>query len=262
VFKLPSGEFVLPRILLELRDATMIWPELPPEYFQAWQKLIEEDYPKALLKQRETGYKSRSKTLPINETAPAESKVLEHNSLRKIIKDAKVITTVPCPCRRQTELSGKRPSNCPAGDKSFCIQTGRMAQGLIDRGLAEILTTEEALKRIDEAAAAGLVHNVTDFVDDYAVASEIGMSICNCCPCCCILLYSVYKGFPEILNKSGFQPVIDKNACVACGECETRCPFNAISMDDIAQFDMDKCLGCGNCVFVCPEKALIMEKAA
>ena len=262
VFKLPSGEYVLPRILLELRDATMVWPELPDRYFIAWQNLIESDYPTALLKQRETGYVSRSKTLPVNETAPSESRVLEHNSLRKIIRDAKVITTVPCPCRRQLEISGNRPSDCPAGDQSFCIQTGAMAQTLVDRGIATVLTTEEALERIDEAAKAGLVHNVTDFMDDYEIAKEIGMSICNCCPCCCILLYSVFKGFPEIVKKSGFQPTLDENACTGCGGCEDRCVFNAISANGFARFDLGKCLGCGNCVLACPEKAIIMESSA
>ena len=195
----------------------------------------------------------------MNKTAPSESRVLDHNSLRKIIRDAKVITTVPCPCRRQMEIAGKRPPDCPAGDQSYCLQTGGMAQALIDRGIATVLTTEEALDRIDEAARAGLVHNVTDFMDDYEVAKEIGMSICNCCPCCCILLYSVFKGFPEIVKKSGFQPVLDEAVCTGCGECEERCPFDAISVDGIAQFDMEKCYGCGNCVLTCPENALIME---
>lgn len=262
VIKMPKGVFMLPHILLELRDFSAIWPEAPPEFFQAWQKLIEEEYTKALSKQRELGIQSRSRTLLIQEAVPSEGRVLDRNSLRQIIKDAKLITTVPCPCRLQAEIAGKRPSDCPAGDKSFCMQTGKMAQALVNRGIATVLSTEEALERIDEASAAGLVHNVTDFVDDYKTASEVGMSICNCCPCCCILLYSVYKGFPEILGKSGYQPVLNPDDCIGCGECEDRCPFNAISTDDIAHIDLEKCRGCGNCVTVCPEKAISMEKTA
>ena len=261
VIKMPGGQFMLPHVALELRDFSMIWPEAPAEYFIAWQKLIDEEYPKALSKQRELGIKSRSRTLPINEAVPSEGKVLDHISLRKIIKDAKLVTTVPCPCRMQADTAGKRPADCPAGDKAFCMQTGKMARAVVNRGIATVLTTEEALLRIDEAAAAGLVHNVTDFVDDYETASEIGMSICNCCPCCCILIYSVRIGFPEILGKSGFQPVLNQDDCTGCGVCEDRCPFGAISMNGVAQIDLEKCLGCGNCVAVCPVEAVSMEKS-
>ena len=262
IMKMPTGQFVLPHILLELRDFSAIWPEAPKEFFIAWQKLIEEEYTKALAKQRELGIKSRSRTLVINEATPVGSQVMEHDSLKQIIKDASLVTTVPCPCRLQAQIAGKRPTDCPAGEQSFCMQTGKMAEAVAKRGIATVLSTEEALKRIDEAAAAGLVHNVTDVSDDYQKASEIGMSICNCCPCCCILMYSVYKGFPEILGKSGFSPALDKDACTSCGTCEERCPFYAIKMDDFPEFDMEKCLGCGNCVVVCPENAIVMEKSS
>jgi electron transport complex protein RnfB len=200
VMKMPSGEFVLPDILLELRDFSAIWPEAP------------------------------------------------------------LITTVPCPCRLQARIAGKRPSECPAGEKSFCLQTGGMAQALVNRGIATVLSTEEALIRIDEAAGAGLVHNVTDFADDFETASRVGMSICNCCPCCCILLYSVYQGFPEILGNSGYRPVLNPDACIGCGECAEHCPFHAVSMDEIAFVNTEKCLGCGNCALICPEQAFTMEK--
>jgi len=262
VMKMPAGQFVLPHVLLELRDFSAIWPEAPKEFFIAWQKLQEEEYTKALAKQRELGIKSRSRTLAINETTSVDSQVMEHDSLKQIIKDASLVTTVVCPCRLQTQIAGKRPSDCPAGEQSFCMQTGKMAEAVVKRGIATVLSTEEALKRIDDAAAAGLVHNVTDVSDDYKTASEIGMSICNCCPCCCILMYSVYKGFPEILGKSGFSPVLDKDACTSCNACEDRCPFYAIQMDDFPQFDRGKCLGCGNCVVACPENAIVMEKSS
>lgn len=262
VIKMPGGYFILPHIPLELRDFSMIWPEAPPEYFIAWQKIIDDEYTKALSKQRELGIKSRSRTLPVNEAVPSEGKVVDHISLRKIIKDAKLVTTVPCPCRLQAEIAGKRPSDCPAGDKAFCMQTGKMAQAVVKRGVATVLTTEEALARIDEAAEVGLVHNVTDVADDYETASEIGMSICNCCPCCCVLLYSVRIGFPEILGKSGFQPALNQDDCIGCGDCVDRCPSSAISMNGVAQIDLGKCLGCGNCVVACPIEAISMEKAA
>jgi ferredoxin len=260
VMKLPGGKFILPDILLELRDFSAIWPEAPKEFFETWQKLIDEEYDKALSRQRELGIRSRSRTVAVDEAVSSQSRILDRYSIRKIITDAPLITTVPCPCRLQAQIAGKRPSDCPAGEKSFCLQTGGMAQALVNRGIATVLSTEEALKRIDAAAAAGLVHNVTDFTDDYETACKVGMSICNCCPCCCILMYSVYQGFPEILGNSGFKPALNPDTCTGCGECETRCPFHAISMDGVAVVDPAKCLGCGTCAVICPEEALSMEK--
>lgn len=261
IIKLPTGKFVLPNILLELRDFSAIWPEAPKEFFIAWQKLVEEEYTKALAKQRELGIKSHSRTLAIDETMPAGSRILEHDSLKQLIKDASLVTTVPCPCRLQAEIAGKRPADCRGGGTSFCMQTGKMAEALVKRGIATVLSTEEALKLIDQAAKAGLVHNVSAFMDEFKKANEIGLSICNCCPCCCILMYSVFKGFPEILGKSGFSPVLYKNACTGCGACEDRCPFYAITLAEIPVFDMEKCMGCGNCVVACPEEAIEMKKS-
>ena len=260
IMQRPTGEFCLLHILLELRDFTIARPGISEDYYKSWHELIERDYSKTLLKQRETGYMSRSRTLPINETAPAESQILEHDSLRKMIKDATTIATLPCVCRRQFEISGDRPSDCPASDKSSCLLTGRAAEGAIAMSDAKVLTTEEALEYIDQAAKEGLVHNVTDFHDDYEVAREIGLVICNCCPCCCILLHSVHLGFPEIVKKSGFHPIV-KGTCTGCGVCEDICTVNAISIEEIVQFNIEKCLGCGNCVAVCPEEVLTMEKS-
>jgi|GEM_PF-771665 len=56
--------------------------------------------------------------------------------------------------------------------------------------------------------------------------------------------------------------VLDQGVCTGCGQCEHRCPFGAISMDDVPVIDPGKCLGCGNCVAVCPVEALVMEKEA
>jgi ferredoxin len=259
IIKLPTGKFVLPDILLELRDFSAIWPEAPKEFFIAWQKLVEEEYTKALSRQRELGIKSHSRTLSIDEAMPAGSRILEHDSLKQLIKDASLVTTVPCPCRLQAEIAGKRPEDCRAGGTSFCMQTGKMAEALVKRGIATVLSTEEALELIDEAAAAGLVHNVSAFMDEFRKANEIGLSICNCCPCCCILMYSVYKGFPEILGKSGYTPELTENACTGCGICGERCPFYAITVDELALFDFEKCMGCGNCVVACPEEAIVMK---
>lgn len=55
--------------------------------------------------------------------------------------------------------------------------------------------------------------------------------------------------------------VIDKNYCVACGNCTQVCPLGAISIVGgmYAKVDMDKCVGCGKCVIACPASIIHTE---
>lgn len=63
----------------------------------------------------------------------------------------------------------------------------------------------------------------------------------------------------NVINTSNFLSVIDEESCIGCGDCEERCPADAISLkDDIAVVDENVCLGCGNCVPVCPSESISM----
>ena len=62
---------------------------------------------------------------------------------------------------------------------------------------------------------------------------------------------------------SRFKARVEADLCTACGTCEERCFFDAVSMqgtDDTAVIDADKCMGCGICVNTCPQHALSLER--
>ena len=46
-----------------------------------------------------------------------------------------------------------------------------------------------------------------------------------------------------------------KDACIACGACQSECPVDAISSGDIYTIDASKCIDCGACANVCPVDA-------
>ncbi len=66
------------------------------------------------------------------------------------------------------------------------------------------------------------------------------------------------KGFTEL---DPLVAVVDADACTACGDCLTTCPYEAIGMSEegdrhFAVIDSASCKGCGGCVPYCPENAI------
>ncbi len=144
-----------------------------------------------------------------------------------------------------------RGKDCPAPETAMCMQTDGFANAVVNRGVGETITRDEALKRIGDAEDAGLVHMARNNV-------KKDMFMCNCCSCCCVgLTYINQFGFAAAA-RSRFQVKHDPDVCSVCGECEDRCQFHAISVDGEVSVNMDKCYGCGNCVITCPEEALTL----
>lgn len=54
-------------------------------------------------------------------------------------------------------------------------------------------------------------------------------------------------------------PFVNKKDCVACGECKSFCPADAIEVDTVAEIDENKCIGCGYCISVCKEGAIRIQ---
>ncbi len=50
--------------------------------------------------------------------------------------------------------------------------------------------------------------------------------------------------------------VRDEERCTRCGECERRCRFDAITVDEVDEL---ACEGCGMCVLACPADALRLQ---
>ncbi|WP_434132086.1 electron transfer flavoprotein subunit alpha [Sporomusa sphaeroides] len=52
---------------------------------------------------------------------------------------------------------------------------------------------------------------------------------------------------------------VDKEQCVACGACESACPFGAIVMEADKAVITEACTACGACVSTCPVTAIIRD---
>ena len=56
------------------------------------------------------------------------------------------------------------------------------------------------------------------------------------------------------------KPVVDADACTACGICVDECPESCFDLGDVAVLARpDDCTECGTCEDVCPSEAIEMK---
>jgi len=144
-----------------------------------------------------------------------------------------------------------------------CLFMGEAA-GRIDPRLGHLVTREEAHAHVRRAGEAGLVHlvgrNKLDSVWLDAWPNGRLLTVCNCCPCCCLWKMLTCLS-PEIGNKVTRMEGVElhvTNGCVGCGACLDTCFVQAIELVDGRAVIGDGCRGCGRCAEACPNNAIAM----
>ena len=63
------------------------------------------------------------------------------------------------------------------------------------------------------------------------------------------------------MKRNSLKVKVDKDLCIACGNCVFYCPYDAPKLESVGgiSFDLDACRGCGLCVALCPAFALDLE---
>ena len=138
----------------------------------------------------------------------------------------------------------------------------------INPKLGHHATREEAHAHLVRAREAGLVHMIgRNRIDNvWMGVGPLGklLTICNCCPCCC--LWRVLPDLPPEISKNvtamdGVSVTVT-DRCVGCGTCaDGVCFVDAIRMTDGRAVIGEGCLGCGRCVEVCPTQAIELSVA-
>jgi len=187
----------------------------------------------------------KAKVLPIPEALEPVSVVLPFETAMDILGGARTISVRDCECRVTY-------GNCDRPLRT-CLAIDGFSDELVERGVAEEITIEEAKRVLKIANENGLVHQA---LYTHWLRGEV-FDICSCCPCCCMYLRA-YKehGVRHHIAGSGLMAGINRDKCNGCGECIERCAFGARMIEDgKSRVSEDDCLGCGLCVTTCPTGA-------
>jgi ferredoxin len=163
-----------------------------------------------------------------------------------------------CICRQASDCQ-----DYPVG--LGCLFLGDAVEG-INPALGRRVSKEEALSHVKKCREAGLVHligrNKLDSVWLGVGPANKLLTICSCCPCCCLwrVLPVISGNISEKVYKLPGVNVKVTGDCTGCGICaDNVCFVNAISMSSGVAVISRDCRGCGRCSAVCPVDAIRVE---
>lgn len=201
-------------------------------------------------------YLPKDRVLIEQEIGPQENLAAPSSVVEHFIRQANNIFLMDkCICREAAD--------CQDYDHDIgCIFLGEAVLD-INPKLGSLVDQKTALAHVQQAREAGLVHLIgRDKIDAVwmGVTPSIKlMTICNCCPCCCLFRFLPNLA-PKLQKKVERMPWVHVEVtedCIGCGECaQGVCFIDAIQMVDGRAVIQEDCCGCGNCAEACPEGAI------
>ena len=200
---------------------------------------------------------ARTVELNINIDNAGERNVVPTDLVKNVLRRSEKIFIMDfCLCRQSNECK-----DYPI-DRG-CIFVGKGTERIPEK-YGRFVTQEEACQYIDECDRLGLVHiigrNKLDSLWLHTGKHTDLMTICNCCPCCCLwnMVRDIDGGIASSYRRmAGVEVSVDTDKCIGCGICMERCFVRAIRIEDgKCQLDDAKCRACGRCTEECPTEAI------
>ena len=210
-----------------------------------------------LFKDDEIVYLPKDQTITIN--APIEGSintVLPSIIVTHFIEQASYHWLMDfCICREGAGCQDYDP-------KLGCIFLGE-AVLKINPKLGRLVSKDEAFDHAERCRQAGLVQMVgRNKLDTLWLGANPGeklLTLCNCCPCCCLwkMLPVINPMIGDKVNKMPGIRVTVTELCAGCGTCtDGICFVDAIHLDGDVAVISEACRGCGRCVEFCPNQAI------
>lgn len=162
------------------------------------------------------------RVIPIERAIEGETRRASYEEVSKYLNENDIFTVSDCSCRTAREVMGE---GCGHLKEDMCIQMGHAAEYYIRTGRGRQITREEAFEIIKRAEENGLMHQIPNLD-----GSGKTHAICNCCGCSCLSLRTAGMFINADMVRSNYVSHVDKDKCVACGECVQNCPVNALQL--------------------------------
>ncbi len=162
------------------------------------------------------------RVIPIETAIEGNTRRASYEEVSKYLNENDIFTVTDCSCRTDRELMGE---GCGHLKEDMCIQMGHAAEYYIKTGRGRQITREEAFEIIRKAEENGLMHQIPN-ID----GSGKTHAICNCCGCGCLSLRTAEMFKNNDMVRSNYVARVNKDNCVACGQCVENCPVNALKL--------------------------------
>ena len=162
------------------------------------------------------------RVMPVMSAIENDTHKASYDEISTLIEKSWAISVGPCSCRRSRRLMGE---GCGHLEEDMCLYLNDNAISFSKNGEHRLITKEEAYEILRRAEDNGLVHEVNQ-----ALGFDDVTAICNCCGCSCYALRIAELFRSPNGVSSNFIARVDKDKCVACGQCVENCQTNAVRL--------------------------------
>ncbi|NFM44957.1 FAD-dependent oxidoreductase [Clostridium botulinum] len=162
------------------------------------------------------------RVIPIESAIEGDTRRASYEEISDLINKHEVFSVADCACRTSMRVIGQ---GCGHTVEEMCIQLGPAAEYYIRTGRGRRITREEAIAICKKAEKEGLIHQIPNLSGPGKT-----LAICNCCGCSCFGLRNANLYRNPDFSRSNYVSQVDKDKCVACGQCVENCPSNALTL--------------------------------
>ncbi|MBQ8217740.1 MAG: FAD-dependent oxidoreductase [Oscillospiraceae bacterium] len=162
------------------------------------------------------------RVMPVMTAVENNSRTASYDELSTLIEKSFAFSVGPCSCRRSRRLIGE---GCGHLEDDMCIYLNDNAVNFVKSGAHRAITKEEVYEILKRAEENGLVHEINQ-----TPGFEDATAICNCCGCSCYALRIAELFRSKNAIRSNYVARVNKENCVACGQCVEHCQTNALKL--------------------------------
>ncbi len=162
------------------------------------------------------------RVIPIETAITSDAQAVPYEKISYYLDKYDTFSVSDCSCRKSRRVLGQ---GCGHLEQDMCIQMGTGAEYYIRTGRARQVTREEVMEILRKAEENGLMHQMPNI-------EGLGESaaICNCCSCSCFAMrVATMFNAPDAI-RSNYTAQVNRDNCVACGQCVENCPTNALRL--------------------------------